>query len=159
MSAKFKGIIGTEELLANLADVCGSIEEACEKTIKQAQQEMIGLAKQKVSVDTGFLRDSIQASPVIRDGNTYTGFVDTAEHGVYQEFGTGMKGQRGADLESAFNNSDFADKLHFTLKKNGEDYQGIVPHPFFYPALVEMRDKFKDGAIELITDAINSGGE
>lgn len=60
---------------------------------ERGQQVVLEEAKSLVPVDTGELRDSIHALPVVDDGERITAEVGaSADHAAYIEYGTGLRG-------------------------------------------------------------------
>ena len=87
-------------------------------------------AANKVRVDTGALKNSIQSTPIKVTKNQITGGVEVgAAYAPYVEFGTGTKVKVPSEL------SDFAAEF----KGDGVKEVNLPARPFFYPGVFKQR--------------------
>jgi HK97 gp10 family phage protein len=87
-------------------------------------------AANKVRVDTGALKNSIQSTPIKVSKNQITGGVEVgAAYAPYVEFGTGTRVKVPSEL------SDFADEF----KGDGIKEVNLPARPFFYPEVFKQR--------------------
>jgi len=87
-------------------------------------------AANKVAVDTGALKNSIQSMPIKISKNQITGGVEVgAAYAPYVEFGTGTKVKVPSEL------SDFAAQY----KGDGVKEVNLPARPFFYPEVFKQR--------------------
>lgn len=90
-----------------------------------------GSAKYLCPVDQGELRNSIKTRSEIKDEKIVEGDVYTNnDHAAYVEFGTGQRGEAAPkDLPEGL-------ELHYK-----QDWKGMAPQPYLYPALVANEEK------------------
>jgi HK97 gp10 family phage protein len=87
-------------------------------------------AANKVAVDTGALKNSIQSMPIKVSKNQITGGVEVgAAYAPYVEFGTGTRVKVPSEL------SDFAAQY----KGDGIKEVNLPARPFFYPEVFKQR--------------------
>jgi HK97 gp10 family phage protein len=87
-------------------------------------------AANKVAVDTGALKNSIQSMPIKVSKNQITGGVEVgAAYAPYVEFGTGTRVKVPSEL------SDFAAQY----KGDGVKEINLPARPFFYPEVFKQR--------------------
>jgi HK97 gp10 family phage protein len=87
-------------------------------------------AANKVRVDTGALKNSIQSMPIKVSKNQITGGVEVgATYAPYVEFGTGTRVKVPSEL------SDFAAQY----KGDGVKEVNLPARPFFYPEVFKQR--------------------
>lgn len=131
------------------------------KETERAVQTIRNAAVRNVHVDTGELRQSI-FTEVREEGDSVIGECYTnKEHAIYEEFGTGQKGQENhagisPDADPVYKQSPWwihesqidervAEKYHmFHIDtEQGRFYQsnGHPAHPFMYPALKDSQDE------------------
>jgi HK97 gp10 family phage protein len=123
---------GLNSLLRKLDKIGGNSELALKKSITKATKQVQGDAKDLCPNDTGALKNSIQSSVKVKD-EAIIGKVSTGkEYASYVEFGTGQKGS----------NSSIPAKDEINLSYR-EDWTGIAPQPFLYPALKQNVDMAK----------------
>jgi HK97 gp10 family phage protein len=114
---------GLAILMRKLDKLGGNSQEVLKTGILQAAKKVQGDAKDLAPVDTGQLRNSIQAS-VKEKGGKVVGKVSTnVEYAAYVEFGTG---QRGEDSPSP---PKYDGQLNYR-----QDWTGMPAQPFLYPA-------------------------
>ena len=95
-----------------------------ENYVKKATEFIHGQAKNLAPVDKGGLRNSIHMD-IFKTKNKITGRVATnVEYAPFVEFGTGIRGD---------GNYPYANELDFPLTYK-EDWPGMRPQPFMYPA-------------------------
>lgn len=124
MSVEIKGL---DSLRRKLQALGGDLEQATEKGVEKATKTVQTAAKLLCTVDTGYLRESIQTAFAWLPSNEYAGTVGTiTEYAPYVEFGTGQMGAA----------SPSPPKAPFSLKYK-EDWKGQFAQPFLYPALVD----------------------
>lgn len=135
--------------LSNITDFTNKIESKRKKLnrevstiVKKAGLITVKEAKINAPKDTGQLRNSI-ISEYSEENGKYTANVTVgAEHGIYNEFGTG---ERGAETN---NNKEQA--VSYTKEKNGKPYLGMKATPFFYPAVYNAREVYKKDMKEVL---------
>jgi len=87
-------------------------------------------AANKVRVDTGALKNSIQSTPIKISKNQINGGVEVgAAYAPYVEFGTGTRVKVPSEL------SDFAAEF----KSDGVKEVNLPARPFFYPEVFKQR--------------------
>jgi HK97 gp10 family phage protein len=87
-------------------------------------------AANKVRVDTGALKNSIQSTPIKVSKNQITGGVEVgAAYAPYVEFGTGTRVKVPSEL------SDFAAEF----EGDGVKEVNLPARPFFYPEVFKQR--------------------
>ncbi len=113
---------------------------------------MKGTAKQRVPVDSGHLRRSIQISIAKRVGNVLQGSVYTnTKYAGWQEAGTGIYGPEKRPITPKT-------KPNLRFKVNGrwvttKSVRGVKPRWYFRSAIVENRDRV-EGFFEEATEEI-----
>lgn len=143
------------------------------KETARAIQTVRNAAVSNAHADTGELRQSIFVE-VREEGDTIIGECYTnKEHAIYEEFGTGPKGQEhhtdiSPDADPVYKQSPWwihesqidervTEKYHMfhVDTKDGKFYQsyGQPAHPFMYPALKDNQDEvLKDFATDFTTN-------
>lgn len=113
--------------LKNLEDdVADYIRAEVEDSMLAIESE----AANKVAVDTGALKNSIQSMPIKVSKNQITGGVEVgAAYAPYVEFGTGTRVKVPSEL------SDFAAQY----KGDGVKEVNLPARPFFYPEVFKQR--------------------
>lgn len=153
-------IKGMRELLRELDKFEKDTEEITKRTIEDVVNMMITDAKAKAPRDLGRLIDSIDSENK-DNGWTYVFFVGEV-YGAFQEFGTGARVQVPSELTDiasslkgykSGNFSEFLTSIEEWCSRKGIDKKaawliamsilkkGLDPHPFFYPAYVNNKDK------------------
>lgn len=138
---------GKDALLAKLRASVPAVETAATEVSKQTADEMVGLARSFVPVDTGKLRDSIHVEPgdrpasfrVKAGGPTTTREVRSGsgkpyDYSVGVEFGTSQHTNAGI----------FA----------GSDNPGARRQPFFWPAYRLIRKRLRGRMSRALSKAI-----
>lgn len=114
---------GMSELLVQLTALGVSAEDALERAMKPAMQEVRGEAVMMCPVDEGDLRNSIH-STVERNSNSVTGVVYTnSDHAAYVEFGTGQRGMESSSPPKAPLEAGYR-----------VDWPGMAAQPYLFPA-------------------------
>lgn len=112
-----------DSLLRKLDVLGGNSTKALKTGVLQAAKQVQGGAKELTPVDTGRLRNSIQAS-VEEKGGEVIGKVSTnVEYAAYLEFGTGKLGEESPSPPKSNGNLNYR-----------QDWQGMPAQPFMYPA-------------------------
>lgn len=126
-------IQGLDSLLKKLDMLGGNSKEALKKGIKKASKQVQGDAKDLCPVgDTGNLRNSIQSS-VEEEKDIVIGKISTnKEYAAYVEFGTGQRG-KSADIPAK-------EVIDLSYR---EDWTGMKPQSYLYPALKQNEEKVK----------------
>lgn len=91
--------------------------------IKKATIKVQGDAKLLAPVDTGRLRNSIQAETKEIGGKVVGRIFTNLEYAPYVEFGTGQRGEASPSPPKS------PDDLYYR-----QDWAGMEAHPFMYPA-------------------------
>lgn len=137
-------IIGLDKLLKKLDKIAGN--KAVMKGIEKGALRVEASAKENAtqSVDTGFLRASIDHKLIPAELKSTIG--TNVEYAAYVEFGTGVHATKGGGRTTpwAFEGKD--GKWHTTTGQRAQ--------PFLYPALVSNTDKIKADIIEAIRNEI-----
>lgn len=108
------------------------VKDLVRAEIEDAMLSIESESAQNVPVDTGFLKNSIQSTPIhIRNGEITGGVEVGAEYAPYVEFGTGTK----VDVPDELN----AYALQF--KGSGKKEFNLPPRPFFYPEVWKQRQE------------------
>ena len=114
---------GMSELLVQLAALGVSAEDAIEKAMKPAIQEVWREAVLMCPVDEGDLRNSINTT-VEKEGNIIVGTVRTnSDHAAYVEFGTGQRGMESSSPPKAPLEAGYR-----------VDWPGMAAQPYLFPA-------------------------
>ena len=122
-------IRGLAKLNAKLTKMTKESGTGLERGINMATAVVSGRAKALAPVDTGHLRASIHAKQAEVHGDEITGAViASAEHAVYVEFGTGIRGNGSYPEEYAKKGQNLA---------YGPNHAGQVAQPFLGRALHE----------------------
>lgn len=110
MGVKIEGI---DELMSTLQIMSNPefADQALRKGLMKAGKQVQGTAKRLCPVDTGQLRNSIEVAEMENGVSIGT----NVEYAPYVEYGTGQKGD--------------------TSVAHREDWPGMPPQPFLYPAL------------------------
>lgn len=118
-------VTGIDSLVKKLQAISDkAAEKALTRGIRKATARVQASAKKLAPVDTGRLRGSI-TSRIEKNGNSISGAVGTVvEYASYVEFGTGQRGDQEVE--------------------HREDWEGMPPQPFLYPALELNREKIKE---------------
>lgn len=128
-------IQGLDSLLRKLDALGVSSKKVLKKGIGKAVKQVQGDAKDLCPVrekDGGRLRSSIETL-VEEKNNGIVGKVFTpVEYAAYVEFGTGQRG-KAADIEAK-------EKINLSYR---EDWAGMEPQPYLYPALKQNEEKIK----------------
>lgn len=126
-------IEGLDSLFSKLDQLGANAQNAIKKGMVDSVKKIQGDAKDLCPVDTGDLEGSIQG--IVEQGNNEViGTVATnMEHASYVEFGTGKRGD-SAQID-AKQNIDLAYK---------QDWEGMPPQPYMYPALKQNEDLTKE---------------
>ena len=111
------------------------MEKKVRKVLWLSMNKIDEIATRLAPVDTGRLRNSIHIYPM-REGEKSYIVADGVEYGVYVEFGTSPHIIRPR-IKKALSWIDDTNKRVFAKKVN---HPGTNAHPFFRPALKEVRD-------------------
>ncbi|WIF95017.1 HK97-gp10 family putative phage morphogenesis protein [Caminicella sporogenes] len=125
-------IQGLDRLLRKLNALGGNSKKALKRGISKAARLVQGDAKDLCQVDTGRLRNSIKSSVKEERGKIIGKVGTNVEYAAYVEFGTGQRG-KAADIEAK-------DKINLSYR---EDWAGMKPQPYLYPALKQNEKKIK----------------
>lgn len=122
-----KNLQRLQQKLNAMGDQAAPIMRVC---VAQGLEVVKAQAKLNCKVDTGELRNSIHSRSRVKE-NTVTGDVYTNnDHAAYVEFGTGQRGEAAPkDLPEGL-------ELHYK-----QDWKGMAPQPYLYPALVANEEK------------------
>ena len=110
-----------------------------EKYVKSATTFVHGQAKLLAPVDSGRLRNSIHMETSSEKDKVIGRVYTNINYAPYVEFGTGIRGN---------GKYPYANELDFQLAYK-EDWGGMSPQPFMYPAL--------KGAEKYVENLINEG--
>lgn len=131
VAIRITGLDAVERHLTHLAEM-----RNVNRAIRESTALVEHTAKSLARVDTGQMKGSIHGF-VREERNAIVGIVYCgAEHGIYNEFGTGRAGQSS--------NHPKAGELGIT---HDPDWSGMTAQPFMYPGLNRNRGR--------ITRAIN----
>lgn len=129
-------IQGLDSLLRKLDTLGGNSKKALKQGIGKAVKQVQGDAKDLCPVREdgigGRLRDSIQSSVEEKRGMVMGKVSTNVEYAAYVEFGTGQRG-KAADIEAK-------EKINLSYR---EDWAGMAPQPYLYPALKQNEEKIK----------------
>ncbi len=110
------------------ADVADYVRAEVEDSMLAIESE----ATNKVAIDTGALKNSIQSTPIKVSKNQITGGVEVgAAYAPYVEFGTGTRVKVPSEL------NDFAAQF----KGDGIKEVNLPARPFFYPEVYKQRSE------------------
>ena len=113
--------------LKNLED---NVSDYVRAEVEDSMLAIESEAANKVRVDTGALKNSIQSTPIKVSKNQITGGVEVgANYAAYVEFGTGTRVKVPSEL------SDFAAEF----KGDGIKEVNLPARPFFYPEVFKQR--------------------
>lgn len=113
-------------------EVKKALQEAIERALERCGSQAEGYAKDLAPVDTGQLRNSITHKVVPSEQAVYIG--TNAEHGPYQEFGTGIYYPGGRP--TPWNYQDERGNWHRT--------RGQKAQPFLRPAVADHAQTYKN---------------
>lgn len=117
-----------------------AVQEGMKKVLFKAMTKMEALAKERVPVDTGNLKNRIHLTPIEFGAEEYT-LSDGVEYGVFVEFGTNPHFVPIATLKGwakrVLGNEQLAYAVRWAISKRGTQAQ-----PFFRPALHEVQEKW-----------------
>lgn len=153
---QLEAILDQLEKVGQLND---AIPMALEKAIKPAQAD----AKRLAPVDDGQLRNSIITYNTFEDGEHVANLTATAEHAVYNEYGTGPIGAASPKMLPPGVSPDYkTDKINKRKKKDGTEIiinfdgwfykdkngklvatRGMPARPFMYPAWKQNEENMK----------------
>lgn len=134
---------GIAELRSRINDIKNSANTLSDG-VNRASGLVSRRAKNRAPVDTGQLRGSIQIIPAEQRDNTVIGGVNvSAEHAMYVEFGTGVKGSGSSHPAK--------DKLGISYKAG---WPGQIAQPFLYPALMESEAEITKIVTKTVIDAV-----
>lgn len=117
------GMKGLDSLLRKLDALRGNSQNALKTGILQAAKKMQGDAKDLAPVDTGRLRNSIQAFVEEKDGKVIGKVSTNVEYAAYVEFGTGQRGEESPSPPK------YDGELSYR-----QDWAGMAAQPYLYPA-------------------------
>jgi len=127
------------ELNARLADILPAAAIGVGKVAKDVEKD----ARKLAAVDTGEMREKIQAQPpVIKGDAVEADVVAGARHSLYVEYGTGI---RGAD-------SSLPEGMPPATYR--PDWNGQTAQPFMYPAMKQNEQKAKATIADEIRKAV-----
>jgi HK97 gp10 family phage protein len=113
-----------------LKDLEGDVADYVRAEVEDSMLAIENHAANKVAVDTGALKNSIQSTPIKVSKNEVTGGVEVgAAYAPYVEFGTGTRVKVPSEL------SDFAAQF----KGDGIKEVNLPARPFFYPEVFKQR--------------------
>lgn len=135
-------IKGLDKLLAQLNDLPVQLENKIEAIIQDNSLQLVRSAKRFAPVDTGELRQSINAA---RKGELNWRVYVSAKHGPFIEFGTGGLVRVPPELID----------LALQFKGRGVKEINIRPQPFLYPAFELQRDLYIADLRNLLNTEIN----
>lgn len=140
---------GLDSLLKKLDRLSKNSTKVVAKAIGEATKKVQGDAKDLAPVreiDGGRLRNSIQGTLKVKDSEV-TGIVSTnVEYAPYVEFGTGQRGSQ----------SNIPSKSEVSLSYR-EDWKGMSPQPFMYPAMKQNEEYIKETIKAAIVMEIKKG--
>jgi len=130
-----------EDLHAAGLDINNSVHQILTETAQQVQANAVSLAPHK----TGALQQSIQIRWI--DVNTVE-IYPSMPYGVYQEFGTGTRGEFGGQMYTIKPKKPDGvlvfKKGGVTVYTREVHHPGIPAHPFMRPALIQALGPFAD---------------
>lgn len=126
-----KAVKGLERLLKALDKSPKELEAVIEAELEDAARNVELVAKRRAPVDTGKLRQLINAS---KEGKLQWRVSALAPYSAYMEFGTGGLVDVPPELED----------IAIQFKGKGVRQVNIRPRPFLYPALVQQRGEFAE---------------
>ena len=130
-----------EALHARLEDVLPAAAVGVGKAAKAVEKT----ARKLAPVDTGELRRKIKASePEIKDDAVKANVAATAEHSVYVEYGTGIRGAE-SELPEGMPPATYA-----------TDWNGQRAQPFMYPAFKQNEQKSRDTIADEVRKAVET---
>lgn len=133
------------QLSANLASAGGyAFEPVAAQVVREAVEQVAAEAKSRAPRKTGALADSIV---VVFQGPLTAMVGPTKKYGVFQEFGTGTRGEFPTGMYVI--RPKVASKLRFevdgkTVFAKEVHHPGIKAHPFMRPGLQAALDKLQD---------------
>lgn len=143
---------GLDEVIAYLEDFEDELMDALERGVTKALDDVREDAKMNVHVDSGDLRDSIKVS-VKREADEVRGkCAATAEYAVYEEMGTGPKGN-ASDNGKAPVGATYHTGTYYRKDGTVVHSEGQPAHPYMYPAFN------KDKIIKTVADEVKGGVE
>ena len=108
------------------------VQDMVRAEIEDAMLSIESESAQNVPVDTGFLKNSIQSTPIhVRNGEITGGVEVGAEYAPYIEFGTGTRVNVPNELNA------YAQQF----KGDGIKEVNLPPQPFFYPEVWKQRQE------------------
>lgn len=111
----------------NAGDVSGFVRSLASGAVQGVQavaEQMVETEQAYAPVDTGALRDSIQASVTVDEPERFEMVVGpSVDYSAYVEYGTGRRGAASPDAGPYAYDPEWA---------------GMVPHPYVRPALDEV---------------------
>ncbi len=122
--------------LVGLNNVKQSIDKKLKRVLWLSMNKIENLASEYAPVDTGRLKNSIFLYPV-REGETQYIVADGVEYGAWVEFGTSPHIIKPKTKKSLAWKDKGSDRTIFAKRVR---HPGTMAHPFFRPALKEVRD-------------------
>lgn len=122
-------IKGMDSLLRKINSLDGNSQQMLKTAVLQATKKVQGDAKDLAPVDTGRLRNSIQATVEEKDGEIIGKVSTNVEYATYIEFGTGKRGEESPSPPKS------PEGLNYR-----EDWIGIPAQPFLYPAAAQNKE-------------------
>jgi HK97 gp10 family phage protein len=134
---------GLDDVAEALGATLEQVLPAAAKGVGRAAEVTRDTAQDFCPVDTGELWNSISATPPKIEGDTVEASVIAgAEHAVYVEMGTGIRGA-GSNLPEGLPAATYR-----------PDWPGQVAQPYMYPAYKANEDKVKDLVADEIRKAV-----
>lgn len=129
------GMKGLDSLMRKLDALGGNSQKALRTGVLQAAKKVQGDAKDLAPVDTGRLRNSIQAFVEEKDGKVIGKVSTNVEYAAYVEFGTGQHGEKSPSPPK------YDGELYYR-----QDWVGMPAQPFLYPA-AKQNEKIVPGIV------------
>lgn len=129
-----KPLVVTKIVFNKLPELQGELRRQASAAVRKAAHDIEAHAKDVVPVDTGNLKNSIQAS---MEGELTAVVAVGAEYGVYVEFGTGARG--------AASNIERPEGIRYS-----SDWAGMPAQPYLTPAAEAVRPSFEAAMRDLL---------
>lgn len=113
--------------------VLAKLDSMLPETMERVASQMLDYAQVNAPVDTGTLKDRLEASVEKTDSDISAVVGTSLEYAPYQEYGTG---DRGA-AEGGDSYKGHTEPVSYTA-----GWGGVSPHPYLRPALYDMQDVY-----------------
>lgn len=134
---------GLDEIAEALGATLDQVLPAAAKGVGKAAKAIEADARLLAPVDSGELRRKIHATaPRIKDDAVEASVVAGAEHSVYVEYGTGIRGA-DSNLPAGMPPATYS-----------TDWNGQVAQPYMYPAKKRNEQKAKEVIAEEVRKAV-----